>query len=183
MACDITLGTSTVCKTSLGGVVRILLANEADVTSVEATADTVDSITMATTTQFFEYQGLADQLSSFTGVATGRKKGVQESLTIVIDQDSPELKAAFDELVIADGIVALVETTNNEWRLLGARVNAPASPRKGNGLIHNGTGDGNTSGAGNDDFVGYNYTIERRNIGHSPFVDASIIDALLVPAV
>ncbi|MDB4498376.1 hypothetical protein N9251_03440 [Gammaproteobacteria bacterium] len=183
MACDITLGTSTVCKTSLGGVVRILLANSTDVTSVEATTDTVDVVTMTVGTQFFEYQGLADQLSSFTGVATGRKKGVQEALTVVIDQDSPELKAAFDELIIADGLVALVETATNEWRVLGARINAVGEPRKGNGLIHNGTGDGNTSGAGNDDFVGYNYTIERRNIGHSPFADASIIDALLVPAV
>ena len=52
--CIISSGVAESCGQSIGGVAKLYIANNADITAVTATATEIDGITMASTTQFYE---------------------------------------------------------------------------------------------------------------------------------
>ena len=180
--CTISLGLDDSCGALIGGVARVLVANWADIATVSATTDTIDVITMASTKQFFEMGSLPTGVIAATAVGTGERKGVQQAVPLVYQGDTPEAKAFFDKIVNGAKVAVLIGKPDGEWKLYGRRPDV-AEGGKGNPLKHIGTGDGNTTGAGQDDFAGYNYVVEERQVDHPWFVDNTIIDALLIPAV
>jgi len=180
--CTLSLGLEDSCGALIGGVSRILIANWSDIATVSATTDTIDVITMASTKQFFELGSLPTGVATATAVGTGERKGVQQSIILPTQGDTPEVKTFYDKIINGAKVAVLVGYPNGTWKIFGRRPDV-AEGGKGNPLKHIGNGDGNTSGAGQDDFAGYNYTVEERQVDHPWFVDATIIDALLIPAV
>lgn len=180
--CTIALGINDTCGPTIGGVARVLVANWDDISVVTATTDTIDVITMASTTQFFELGSLPTDVVAATAVGTGERKGVQESVPLVTLGDDPAIRAFYDKIIHGAQVAVLLGLPNGTWKLYGRRVDT-GEFGKGNPLRHIGNGDGNTTGAANDDFAGYNYVVENRQGDHPPFVDSAIVDALLIPAV
>jgi len=180
--CTLSLGLDDSCGALIGGVARVLVANWSDITTVVATTDTIDAVTMATTTQFYELGSLPTGVIAATAVGTGERKGVQQAVPLVTQGDDAVIKAFYDKIINGAKVAVLIGLPNGDWKMYGRRPDA-AEGGAGNPLKHVGNGDGNTTGAGQDDFAGYNYVVEERQVDHPWFVDPTIIDALLIAAV
>jgi hypothetical protein len=180
--CTISLGLDDSCGALIGGVAKVLVANWEDITLVTATTDTIDAVTMATTTQFYELGSLPTGVIAATAVATGERKGVQHAVPLVTQGDDPVIASFYDKIVNGAKVAVLIGLPNGDWKMYGRFPDA-SEGGAGNPLKHVGNGDGNTTGAGQDDFAGYNYVVEERQVAHPMFVDPTLIDALLIPAV
>jgi hypothetical protein len=179
--CLLATGIDDTCGAIIGGVARILVANWSEISTVTATTDTIDAVTMASTTQFFELGSLPTGVATATAVGTGERKGVQQAVILPTQGDNPAIKSFYDRIVNGAKVAVLVGLPNGTWKLYGRRPDI-AEGGKGNPLKHVGNGDGNTTGAGQDDAAGYNYVVEERQVDHPWFVDPAIVEALLTPA-
>ena len=143
MACSQTLsGITNDCAANMGGIVKVYLANKADVT-VAVTTSKVTSITMASSAKFKEYQFRPGTSSMSSNYQVNQENGVnyvQTDLLLVFTK--METTKRVEVVAMAQGeLVALVRDANGTLWFLG--FDEPLRLSAGDGLTGTARGDRN----------------------------------------
>lgn len=141
MPCSQTLaGIARDCLTNMGGIKRVLLANQSDVASITETSNKVTAITMAASKKFLEYNfrpGTGSMSSEYQFSDDNTPVGVRTDLTMIFSRMETAKRVEVTAMAQAD-LYAIVEDNNGLYWLLGR--DEPLSISAGNG----GTGTART---------------------------------------
>ena len=170
MSCSQTLaGIARDCASNMGGIKRVLLANQSDVTAVTVTSNAVSAITMDTGKKFKEYNfrpGTGSLSGSYQVNAENGVAYVQTDLQMVFNRMETAKRVEIVAMAQAD-LYAIVEDNNGKYWLLGYEEPLNLS-----------AGD-LASGTARTDRNGYSVTLTD-NAKEPPMeVDSSIISGLL----
>ena len=162
------------CNTNMGGLKRVLIAPAEDVTAVTVGTDdgNVSTITMTTGKQFFEYlfkPGTATQTSTLNKDDTVGMNYVSSEIVLFFHRMDTQKRKEMNALALGD-MVVITEDMNGKYWFFGKDEPVTAS-----------AGDGQT-GAARSDANRYSITLKDNSADFPYEVDATIIDALLVPA-
>lgn len=141
MSCSQTLaGIARDCLTNMGGIKRVLLANQSDVASITETSNKVTGITMESGKKFLEYNfrpGTGSMSSEYQFSDDNTPVGVRTDLTMIFSRMETAKRVEVTAMAQAD-LYAIVEDNNGLYWLLGR--DEPLSISAGNG----GTGTART---------------------------------------
>lgn len=170
MSCSQTLaGIARDCVANIGGIKRVLLANQSDVTTITVTSDKVSAITMAASKTFKEYlfrPGTGSMSSNYQVNAENGVAYVQTDLVMVFNRMETAKRVEIVALAQAD-LYAIVEDMNGKFWLLG--YDEPLVISAGDGL----------TGTARTDRNGYSITLQD-NSKELPYeVADSIISGIL----
>ena len=170
MACTQTLsGLTKDCSPSMGGIVEVLIANSADVTSVTANNGIIDTITMAASAKFKKYEFARNTGSLSSNYAIAPENGtryVQSDLVLVFNKMETAKRVEISALAQSD-LVCIVKDANGKYWYLGK--DEPVMASAGDGL----------TGTARADRNGYSITLQD-NSAEMPYeVDESIIGGLV----
>lgn len=170
MSCSQTLaGIARDCGANIGGIKRVLLANQSDVTTITVTTDKVSAITMAASKTFKEYlfrPGTGSMSSNYQVNAENGVAYVQTDLVMVFNRMETTKRVEIVALAQAD-LYAIVEDMNGKYWLLG--YDEPLVISAGDGL----------TGTARTDRNGYSITLQD-NSKELPYeVADSIISGIL----
>lgn len=122
MSCSQTLaGIARDCLTNMGGIKRVLLANQSDVASITETSNKVTAITMEAGKKFFEYNfrpGTSSMSSEYQMGDDNAPVGVQTTLTMIFSRMETSKRVEVTSMAQAD-LYAIVEDNNGLYWLLG----------------------------------------------------------------
>ena len=173
MPCPQTLsGLAKDCAASMGGIVRVLLANKDDVTAVTVSTDIISAITLASSKYFHEYAfrpNTSQMTSNWQVNAENGVAYVQTDLVMVFNRMETTKRVEIAAMALAD-LVAIVQDCNGKYWYLGY-----------DNPLHLSAGDGQT-GTARSDRNGYSVTLQDDSLGLPFEVSASIIDDLLPSA-
>lgn len=173
MSCPQTLaGLVKDCYPNMGGIVRVLLANADDVSSVTVTTDAISAITMVSTKTFKAYAFRPNTSSMTSNWQINAENGVayvQTDLQMVFNRMETTKRVEISAMALAD-LVAIVEDCNGKYWYLGY-----------DNPVHISAGDGQT-GTARADRNGYSITLQDDSKGLPMEVASSIIDSLLPSA-
>lgn len=170
MPCTQTLsGLVKDCAANMGGIVEVLIANHADVSSVAVSDGMIGTITMAQSAKFKRYnfaKNTGSLTSTYTLDPASGVKYVTTDLLLQFNRMETSKRVEITALALGD-LVVICKDANGKYWYLGKDepVNASA-------------GDGQT-GTARSDANRYTITLEDNSL-EMPFeVDASIVDALV----
>jgi len=170
MPCTQTLsGLVKDCAANMGGIVEVLIANHADVSSVAVSDGMISTITMAQSAKFKRYnfaKNTGSLTSTYTLDPASGVKYVTTDLLLQFNRMETSKRVEITALALGD-LVVICKDANGKYWYLGKDepVNASA-------------GDGQT-GTARSDANRYTITLEDNSL-EMPFeVDASIVDALV----
>lgn len=178
MSCPQTLaGIPKDCNGSMGGIVRVLLANRDDVVSITETNNVISAITMRNTAAsgdpvyatFAEYlfrPGTGNMTSEYQIDEAAGTQYVQTLLALVFNRMETNKRLEIGALALADA-VAIVEDANGKYWYLG--MDHPLHMNAGGGETGTARGDRNA----------YTITLQDDSMDLPHEVSASIIDGLL----
>lgn len=150
MACSQTLsGLARDCAASIGGIVKVYLANKADVASVTVTSGQITAITMNASAKFKTYQfrpGTGSLSSNYTVNNDNDTKFVESDLVMVFNRMDTTKRVEITAIAQAE-TCAIVEDSNGTIFFLGYDE----------GMVL-GAGDGLT-GTARSDRNGYSVTL------------------------
>lgn len=183
MSCTslLTQGFALDCADQIGGIERILITNAENVTAFVEATGTVSGITMASTTQFFEYE-LEEEDADFVTTEQKNKENGTLYYETVLNFTMDKMTAAKSEelklMAAARNLVAIVQLNNGDYVSIGLdKVNGlPGGAKKIGGTNQA------ASGKAFADKVGYTVGITSMESHYPYFVDSGIIAALLSPA-
>lgn len=170
MACNLTQGFTLDCRDAVGGIKTIYVARLSDVvsTTLASGSGLVTAITMASGSDFYEYQ-MRKQTGNYTEtITTSDENGTlffAQEVTIQLPRTSVQKRNELF-LLAQNDIVAIVKDRNDNHLLFG----------KTNGLTLAGN---NSSGTAMGDFNGYALTFTGAEEKPAVFVTGSIIAGLL----
>lgn len=153
----------------MGGIVEVLIANHADVSSVAVSDGMIGTITMAQSAKFKRYnfaKNTGSLTSTYTLDPASGVKYVTTDLLLQFNRMETSKRVEITALALGD-LVVICKDANGKYWYLGKDepVNASA-------------GDGQT-GTARSDANRYTITLEDNSL-EMPFeVDASIVDALV----
>ena len=153
----------------MGGIVEVLIANHADVSSVAVSDGMISTITMAQSAKFKRYnfaKNTGSLTSTYTLDPASGVKYVTTDLLLQFNRMETSKRVEITALALGD-LVVICKDANGKYWYLGKDepVNASA-------------GDGQT-GTARSDANRYTITLEDNSL-EMPFeVDASIVDALV----
>lgn len=170
MACTQTLsGLTRDCAPSMGGIVEVLIANFADVASVNVASGVIDTITMAASAKFKRYEfarNTGSLASNYNIAPENGTRYVQSDLVLVFNKMETAKRVEISALAQSD-LVCIVKDANGKFWYLGK--DEPVMASAGDGL----------TGTARADRNGYSITLQD-NSAEMPYeVDADIIDALV----
>ena len=166
MSCSQTLaGIARDCAANMGGIKRVLLANQSDVTAIAETSNVVTTITMDTGKKFKSYnfaKNTGSLTSTYTIDAASGVKYVTSQLLLQFNRMNTTARVELTALSLAD-LRVIVKDANGLYWFLGydEPVNASA-------------GDGQT-GTARSDANRYTITLEDTSAEMPMEVDDSII--------
>ena len=170
MPCTQTLsGLVKDCAANMGGIVEVLIANHADVSSVAVSDGMISTITMAQSAKFKRYnfaKNTGSLTSTYTLDPASGVKYVTTDLLLQFNRMETAKRVEITALALGD-LAVICKDANGKYWYLGKDepVNASA-------------GDGQT-GTARSDANRYTITLEDNSL-EMPFeVDASIVDALV----
>lgn len=170
MPCTQTLsGLVKDCAANMGGIVEVLIANHADVSSVAVSDGMISTITMAQSAKFKRYnfaKNTGSLTSTYTLDPASGVKYVTTDLLLQFNRMETSKRVEITALALGD-LVVICKDANGKYWYLGKDepVNASA-------------GDGQT-GTARSDANRYTITLEDNSL-EMPFeVDAAIVDALV----
>jgi len=170
MPCTQTLsGLVKDCAANMGGIVEVLIANYADVSSVAVSDGMIGTITMAQSAKFKRYnfaKNTGSLTSTYTLDPASGVKYVTTDLLLQFNRMETAKRVEITALALGD-LAVICKDANGKYWYLGKDepVNASA-------------GDGQT-GTARSDANRYTITLEDNSL-EMPFeVDASIVDALV----
>lgn len=170
MPCTQTLsGLVKDCAANMGGIVEVLIANHADVSSVAVSDGMIGTITMAQSAKFKRYnfaKNTGSLTSTYTLDPASGVKYVTTDLLLQFNRMETSKRVEITALALGD-LAVICKDANGKYWYLGKDepVNASA-------------GDGQT-GTARSDANRYTITLEDNSL-EMPFeVDASIVDALV----
>ncbi len=170
MPCTQTLsGLVKDCAANMGGIVEVLIANHADVSSVAVSDGMISTITMAQSAKFKRYnfaKNTGSLTSTYTLDPASGVKYVTTDLLLQFNRMETSKRVEITALALGD-LAVICKDANGKYWYLGKDepVNASA-------------GDGQT-GTARSDANRYTITLEDNSL-EMPFeVDASIVDALV----
>lgn len=170
MSCSQTLkGIARDCSASMGGIVRVLLANHADVTALTIADGVITAITMATGKTFYEYAlrlGTSNLTHSRQINAENGVNYVQSSLQMVFNRMETAKRLEITAIAQAD-LAAIVEDANGVFWFLGKDHPVTISAEE----------DG--TGTARSDRNGYSVTLQDNSLQLPLEVSSSIIAGLL----
>lgn len=173
MSCPQTLsGLAKDCQPSMGGIVRVLLANKDDVTAVTLTDGVISAITLASSKNFHEYAfrpNTSQMTSNWQVNAENGVAYVQTDLVMVFNRMETAKRVEIAAMALAD-LVAIVQDCNGKFWYLGY-----------DNPLHLSAGDGQT-GTARSDRNGYSVTLQDDSLGLPYEVSSGIIDNLLPSA-
>jgi len=175
MACDIISGYTRDCRDSKGGLATIYITELANKDTIvkNATGGIIETFDLTTGKQFWEYE-LILSTSNFTSTGTvSRANGTDFaaiSLTVeLLKQQQSTIQKI--KLIAKNDIMVIAKDRNGKYWLLG----------ENNGLSL--TTDAAVTGTAMGDKNGYTLTFAGEEEERPSEVDASLIAALLIPAV
>ena len=144
MACSQTLnGLTNDCAANMGGVVKVYLANKADVSAVTLTQNKVSAITMVSSAKFKTYYLRPNTASMSSNAQVNQENGSnywQTDLLMVFNR--METSKRVEVVAMAQGeLVAMVEDANGALWFLG--FDAPLAISAGDGLTGTARADRN----------------------------------------
>ena len=170
MPCTQTLsGLVKDCAANMGGIVEVLIANHADVSSVAVSDGMIGTITMAQSAKFKRYnfaKNTGSLTSTYTLDPASGVKYVTTDLLLQFNRMETSKRVEITALALGD-LAVICKDANGKYWYLGKDepVNASA-------------GDGQT-GTARSDANRYTITLEDNSL-EMPFeVDAAIVDALV----
>lgn len=170
MPCTQTLsGLVKDCAANMGGIVEVLIANHADVSSVAVSDGMISTITMAQSAKFKRYnfaKNTGSLTSTYTLDPASGVKYVTTDLLLQFNRMETSKRVEITALALGD-LAVICKDANGKYWYLGKDepVNASA-------------GDGQT-GTARSDANRYTITLEDNSL-EMPFeVDAAIVDALV----
>ena len=170
MSCSQTLsGLAKDCTASMGGIKRVLLANQSDVTAISITTNVVSTITMDTGKKFKEYNFRAGTGSMSSNWQINAENGVayvQTDLVMIFNRLQTAARVEVMAMAAAD-LYAIVEDQNSKYWILGLHE-----------AVNLSAGDGLT-GTARTDRSGYSVTLTENSPELPTEVDSSIIAGLL----
>lgn len=173
MSCPQSLsGLAKDCLASMGGIVRVLLANKDDVTAVTVADNAISAITMVSTKTFKEYNfrpNTSQMTSNWQVNAENGVAYVQTDLVMVFNRMETTKRVEIAAMALAD-LVAIVQDCNGKFWYLGY-----------DNPLHLSAGDGQT-GTARSDRNGYSVTLQDDSLGLPYEVSPGIIDNLLPSA-
>lgn len=175
MPCTQTLaGIERDCNANRGGVLEVLLAIKSDVASITISQNKVSAVTMESGKCFYKYYqapGVAhlDEEAAIDQAAEAR--GVTQTLYLQMNRMSTAKRIEFNALLVNE-LIGIVKDANGVYWLVGDLDN-PLLASAG----------ASASGTAKTDANNYNVTLTADTPDSHPEVDASIVDALLVPFV
>ena len=170
MPCTQTLsGLVKDCAANMGGIVEVLIANHADVSSVAVSDGMISTITMAQSAKFKRYnfaKNTGSLTSTYTLDPASGVKYVTTDLLLQFNRMETSKRVEITALALGD-LVVICKDANGKYWYLGKDepVNASA-------------GDGQT-GTARSDANRYTITLEDNSLDMPFEVDASIVDALV----
>lgn len=177
----LTQGFTLDCADQLGGISRVLLTNTENVTAFVEATGTVSAITMASTTQFFEYELEEEDADFITTEQKSKENGTlfyETVFNFTIDKMSATKSEELKLMAAARNLVLIAQLNNGDFVSLGLdKVNGLAGGAKKIG----GTNQA-ASGKAFGDKAGYTVGITAMETHYPYYVDSGIIDALLSPA-
>ena len=170
MSCSQTLaGIARDCGANIGGIKRVLLANQSDVATITVASDEVTTITMDTGKKFKEYlfrPGTGSMSSNYQVSAENGVVYVQTDLVMVFNRMETTKRVEVVALAQAD-LYAIVEDMNGKFWLLG--YDEPVILSAGDGL----------TGTARTDRNGYSVTLQDNSKKLPMEVKESIISGIL----
>ena len=153
----------------MGGIVEVLIANHADVSSVAVSDGMIGTITMAQSAKFKRYnfaKNTGSLTSTYTLDPASGVKYVTTDLLLQFNRMETSKRVEITALALGD-LVVICKDANGKYWYLGKDepVNASA-------------GDGQT-GTARSDANRYTITLEDNSLEMPYEVDASIVDALV----
>lgn len=153
----------------MGGIKRVLLANQSDVTAISITTNVISTITMDTGKKFKEYNFRAGTGSMSSNWQVNVENGVsyvQTDLVMIFNRLQTAARVEVMAMAQAD-LYAIVEDMNGAYWFLG--YDEPIYLSAGDGL----------SGTARMDRSGYSVTLTDNSHALPYEVDSSIVAALL----
>lgn len=170
MPCTQTLsGLVKDCAANMGGIVEVLIANHADVSSVAVSDGMIGTITMAQSAKFKRYnfaKNTGSLTSTYTLDPASGVKYVTTDLLLQFNRMETSKRVEITALALGD-LAVICKDANGKYWYLGKDepVNASA-------------GDGQT-GTARSDANRYTITLQDNSLEMPYEVDASIVDALV----
>lgn len=170
MPCTQTLsGLVKDCAANMGGIVEVLIANHADVSSVAVSDGMISTITMAQSAKFKRYnfaKNTGSLTSTYTLDPASGVKYVTTDLLLQFNRMETSKRVEITALALGD-LAVICKDANGKYWYLGKDepVNASA-------------GDGQT-GTARSDANRYTITLEDNSLEMPYEVDAAIVDALV----
>lgn len=170
MPCTQTLsGLVKDCAANMGGIVEVLIANHADVSSVAVSDGMIGTITMAQSAKFKRYnfaKNTGSLTSTYTLDPASGVKYVTTDLLLQFNRMETSKRVEITALALGD-LAVICKDANGKYWYLGKDepVNASA-------------GDGQT-GTARSDANRYTITLEDNSLEMPYEVDPSIVDALV----
>ena len=172
----ITIGIGENCFNNTGGGKRVLITDKVNVTAITDTEPdgVIDTITMASTTNFYEYKFNRNGASITEELTTNFETGTSfftQTLELSVPRRDENRRLAVDELIEGQKDLAILfQDQNQNWWLLGEINGSKVSALTGG------------SGKNKDEMNGYTITFTAEEPDQAKVVDPTIIDALLTPA-
>lgn len=170
MSCSQTLaGIARDCSSNMGGIKRVLLANQSDVTTITVTSNAVSAITMDTGKKFKEYNfrpGTGSMSSNWQVNSENGVAYVQTDLLMIFNRMETAKRVEIIAMAQAD-LYGIVEDNNGKYWLLG--YEEPLNISAGDGL----------TGTARTDRNGYSVTLTDNGKELPMEVDGSVISGIL----
>lgn len=169
MACLQTLsGIANDCAPSMGGIVKVYLANAADIDAITESADKISAITMKTSAKFKTYdfrRNTGSMSSNYTVDQTTGATFVVTDLVMVFTRMETSKRVEISALAQGE-LVAIVKDANGAYWYLGK--DEPLVISAGDGL----------TGTARADRNGYSITLQDNSLEMPMEVDESVISTV-----
>lgn len=170
MPCLQTLsGLAKDCAANMGGIVEALIANFADVTSVDVTDNQISTISMASSAKFKRYsfaKNTGNLTSNYNLDPASGVRYVSSELLLQFNRMETTKRVEITALALGD-LVVIVKDANGKYWYLGK--DAPVNASAGDGQTGTARGDANR----------YTITLQDESLEMPYEVDPSIVDALV----
>lgn len=172
----ITAGIEENCENNVGGLRKVYITDYENVTDIDFTTDDdiIQAITMASTTQFFEFNYARNSAMIEENLNSNLDVGFifyDQKVALTIPRRDDVRRASIKELTQGQKkLIVIVEDTNGLYWLFFDDEG---------GIVTTLTGG---SGATKDSMNGYSLEITAQSVHQARVVDETIIDALLTPA-
>ena len=177
MACNCSLITGGIvksCDLNSGGVEKIYITDWCNIESYVEASSEVTAITMATTSQFWEYQFNRNTSSYEETINVNIENGstfFNQSVNLILHRRDKTKAEAIRELAAGQKQLAIIALDSNGiYWLFGKDSGAYLTEVAGG------------SGVAKGDANSYNLTFTSEEADNAPEVDATIVPALLTPA-